>query len=155
MKRMFWRFVCLALLLTSLTTIANLTYHKTLALPTSNVQVIAQATKFNSTEFARTVTHRTAEVNGVRLHYVIGGKGNPVVLLHGFPQTWYEWHQVMPALAQRYTVIAPDLRGLGDSSKPETGYDATTVAEDIFQLTTRLGFQRIYLVGHDIAGAVV
>lgn len=100
-----------------------------------------------------TFTHHIDNVNGIRLHYVIAGKGAPVVLLHGFPQTWYEWRKVMPVLAQRYTVIAPDLRGLGESSKPENGYDATTVAEDIYQLVNRLGFQRIYLVGHDIAGA--
>ena len=65
-----------------------------------------------------TFSHHTASVNGVQLHYVMGGKGNPVVLLHGWPETWYEWRHVMPALAKNYTVIAPDLRGLGDSSKP-------------------------------------
>jgi pimeloyl-ACP methyl ester carboxylesterase len=57
------------------------------------------------------------------MHYLIGGQGDPVVLLHGWPQTWYEWRHVMPALAKNYTVIVPDLRGLGDSSKPTTGYD--------------------------------
>jgi len=67
---------------------------------------------------------------GVILHYVIGGHGAPVVLLHGWPETWYAWRYVMPALAKNYTVIAPDLPGLGDSSKP-TGYDGKTVAEDI------------------------
>jgi pimeloyl-ACP methyl ester carboxylesterase len=74
-----------------------------------------------------------AVVNGVQIHYVIGGHGDPVVLLHGWPATWYEWRHVMPALAKNYTVIAPDLRGLGDSSKPLTGYDGKTVAEDIHQ----------------------
>ena len=63
-----------------------------------------------------------------KLHYVIGGHGDPIVLLHGWPETWYAWHLVMPALAKNYTVIAPDLRGLGDSSKPLTGYDGKTVA---------------------------
>jgi pimeloyl-ACP methyl ester carboxylesterase len=53
--------------------------------------------------------------------HVIGGQGDPVVLLHGWPETWYAWHKVMSALAKNYTVIAPDLRGLGDSSKPPTG----------------------------------
>ena len=86
----------------------------------------------------------------LRLHYVIGGQGDPVVLLHGWPQTWYEWHHVMPALAKNYTVIAPDLRGLGDSSKPATGYDGNTTAEDIYQLLSQLGLQKIYLVGHDV-----
>ena len=101
-----------------------------------------------------TFTHRTASVNGIQLHYVIGGHGDPVVLLHGWPETWYEWHLVMPALAKNYTVIAPDLRGLGDSSKPPTGYDGKTVAEDIHQLVTQLGFKTIFLVGHDIGTQV-
>ena len=68
-------------------------------------------------------SHHMAVVNGVQIHYVIGGHGNPVVLLHGWPATWYEWIHVMPALAKNYTVIAPDLRGFGDSSKSLTGYD--------------------------------
>jgi pimeloyl-ACP methyl ester carboxylesterase len=98
-----------------------------------------------------TFTHRMATVNnGTQIHYVIGGQGDPVVLLHGWPETWYAWRNIMPALAQNYTVIAPDLRGLGDSSKPPTGYDGKTVAEDIHQLVTQLGFNTIFLVGHDI-----
>jgi pimeloyl-ACP methyl ester carboxylesterase len=98
-----------------------------------------------------TFSHHMASVNGIQLHYVIGGHGDPVVLLHGWPQTWYEWHKVMPALAKNYTVIAPDLRGLGDSSKPVTGYDGNTTAEDIYQLVSQLGLgQKIYLVGHDV-----
>jgi pimeloyl-ACP methyl ester carboxylesterase len=102
-----------------------------------------------------TFSHRTASVNGgIQLHYVIGGHGHPIVLLHGWPQTWYEWLHVMPALAKNYTVIAPDLRGLGDSSKPLTGYDGKTVAEDIHQLVTQLGFKTIFLVGHDIGTQV-
>jgi pimeloyl-ACP methyl ester carboxylesterase len=97
-----------------------------------------------------TFTHHMASVNGIQMHYVMGGQGDPLVLLHGWPETWYAWHKVMPALAQNYTVIAPDLRGLGDSSKPPTGYDGKTVAEDIHQLVTQLGFNTIFLVGHDI-----
>ena len=97
-----------------------------------------------------TFSHNTASVNGIQLHYVMGGQGDPVVLLHGWPETWYAWHKVMPALAKNYTVIAPDLRGLGDSSKPTTGYDGKTLAEDIHQLVTQLGFNTIFLVGHDI-----
>src|SRR5215204_2421898 len=101
-----------------------------------------------------TFSHHMATVNGIQLHYVIGGQGDPVVLLHGWPETWYEWHKVMPALAKNYTVIAPDLRGLGDSSKPVTGYDGKTLAEDIHQLVTQLGFKTISLVGHDIGTQV-
>jgi pimeloyl-ACP methyl ester carboxylesterase len=99
-------------------------------------------------------SHHMASVNGIQIHYVIGGQGDPVVLLHGWPETWYEWRHVMPALAKNYTVIAPDLRGLGDSSKPLTGYDGKTVAEDIHQLVTQLGFKTIFLVGHDIGTQV-
>jgi len=102
-----------------------------------------------------TFSHHMATVNnGTQIHYVIGGQGDPIVLLHGWPETWYAWHKVMPALAKNYTVIAPDLRGLGDSSKPPTGYDGKTVAEDIHQLVTQLGFNSIYLVGHDIGTQV-
>ena len=97
-----------------------------------------------------TFFHHTTSVNGIQLHYVIGGQGNPVVLLHGWPETWYAWHKVMPALAKNYTVIAPDLRGLGDSSKPPTGYDGNTTSEDIYQLVSQLGFRKIILVAHDI-----
>ncbi len=109
----------------------------------SNIQTVAQMTEFNPEEFANTFKHHTASVNGVQLHYVMGGKGDPIVLLHGWPQTWYEWRKIIPALAENYTVIAPDMRGLGDSSKPDGGYDKRTVAEDIYQLTKSLGFHQI------------
>ena len=95
----------------------------------------------------------TVEVNGVNIHYVVGGTGEPLVLVHGWPQTWYCWHRLMPPLAERYTVIAVDLRGAGDSSKPapSAGYDARTMAEDIHQLVRQLGFGRgIRILGHDI-----
>jgi pimeloyl-ACP methyl ester carboxylesterase len=101
-----------------------------------------------------TFSHHMASVNGIQLHYVIGGHGDPVVLLHGWPQTWYEWRHIMPALAKNYTVVAPDLRGLGDSSKPVTGYDGKTVAEDIHQLVAQLGFNNIFIVGHDVGAPV-
>lgn len=97
-----------------------------------------------------TFSHHRASVNGIQLHYVIGGQGEPIVLLHGWPQTWYEWRHIMPTLAENYTVIVPDLRGLGDSSKPVTGYDGKTTAEDIYQLVSQLGFNKIFLVAHDI-----
>ena len=97
-----------------------------------------------------TFSHHMASVNGIQMHYVIGGQGDPLVLLHGFPQSWYEWRHIMPALAKNYTVIAPDLRGFGDSSKPVTGYDGNTTAEDIYQLTSQLGFNQILLVAHDV-----
>lgn len=96
------------------------------------------------------IAHHTASVNGVRLHYVMAGSGEPLVLLHGWPQTWREWNTMIPELAKHYTVIAPDMRGFGDSDKPGSGYDKRTVAEDIYQLVNHLGFDEVYLVGHDI-----
>ncbi len=95
-------------------------------------------------------TEGFADVNGVRLHYSIGGKGNPVVLLHGYAETSHMWLPIMPLLATNHTVIVPDLRGAGDSSKPESGYDKKNMAVDIHDLATSLGFNRVSIVGHDI-----
>jgi pimeloyl-ACP methyl ester carboxylesterase len=89
-------------------------------------------------------------VNGVRLHYAIGGKGSPVVLLHGYAQTSHMWNPIMPLLASNHTVIVPDLRGAGDSSKPESGYGKKNMAVDIHELVASLGFKRASIVGHDI-----
>ena len=93
--------------------------------------------------------HGTARVNEIRLHYVVDGTGPPVVLLHGWPQTWYQWRKIIPPLAERYTVIAPDLRGYGDSQKPRSGYDKRTMASDVHELVRQLGHDSIRLVGHD------
>src|SRR6266481_3944037 len=95
-------------------------------------------------------TEHFADVNGVRLHYFIGGKGSPVVLLHGYAETSHMWLPIMPLLAKNLTVIIPDLRGAGDSSKPESGYDKKNMALDIHELVTSLGFNRVEVVGHDI-----
>ena len=96
-------------------------------------------------------SHHFADVNGTRIHYVSGGAGPAIVLLHGWPLTWREWRGIMPALAEAgYTVIAPDLRGLGDSDKPSHGYDKKTVADDIRGIVRELGFDTIDLVGTDI-----
>src|SRR5262249_8727830 len=95
-----------------------------------------------------------AAVNGTVLHYVRGGSGPVVILLHGFPQDWYEYHQVMPRLAKRFTVVAVDLRGIGGSMATAGGYEAANVAEDIRQLSQQLQLERLYLVGHDL-GAIV
>ena len=100
------------------------------------------------------ITHHYFDTGDVVLHYTRAGTGDPVVLLHGWPQSWYCWRKIMPALAQRYTVIAPDLRGLGDSSRPLEGYDKRVIAEDIWKLTQHLRFDRYFLVGHDWGGPV-
>ncbi|MEV7612288.1 alpha/beta hydrolase [Streptomyces sp. NPDC089799] len=99
-------------------------------------------------------TSRHAEVNGTRLHYVDGGSGEPLVLLGGWPQTWWQWHRVMPALARRHRVIAVDLRGMGGSAKPADGYDKKTMAADVHALLGHLGIGSAHLAGHDI-GAMV
>ena len=102
-------------------------------------------------------THYKTNVNGIQLHYIMDGKGEGdlIVLLHGFPQTWYEWRHIIPQLiANNYTVIAPDMRGLGDSEKTQTGYVKKTLAEDIYQLVKKLGFSKIHLVAHDWGGPV-
>ncbi|HEV8713454.1 MAG TPA: alpha/beta hydrolase [Candidatus Binatia bacterium] len=99
-------------------------------------------------------THHSTMVNGFRMHYVIAGSGYPLVFLHGWPQSWYEWRKIILPLAQRFTVIAPDLRGLGDSERPLTGYDKRTLASDVHALVQSLGFNKIGLTGHDWGGAV-
>ncbi|MCO1577603.1 alpha/beta hydrolase [Crossiella sp. SN42] len=95
-----------------------------------------------------------AEVNGTRLHYVHGGQGSPLVLLPGWPQTWWQFRKIMPALAERHRVIAVDLRGMGGSAIAEDGYDKKTMARDIHELIRHLGFERAAVAGHDI-GAMV
>ena len=101
------------------------------------------------------VTHHYADLGEVMLHYVTAGEGPAIVLLHGWPETWWQWRHVIPALAASYAVIAPDLRGLGDSSRPLAGYDKRTVAADIWRLVSEtLGRRRFFLVGHDWGGPV-
>jgi pimeloyl-ACP methyl ester carboxylesterase len=91
-----------------------------------------------------------ANVNGVRLHYVAGGNGPPVLLIPGWPETWWAWRNVMPALARKFTVIAVDTRGMGESNRPTSGYDMATIAKDLHELMKALGHQRFRIVGHDI-----
>ena len=85
----------------------------------------------------------------VRIHYRRMGAGRGMVLLHGYPQTGHMWRKVMPALAERFTVVAPDLRGYGDSDRPATGYDKRTMAADIAEVITALTLAPVILVGHD------
>jgi haloacetate dehalogenase len=95
------------------------------------------------------VGHRTIHSNGIRQHYLEAGEGPPVVLLHGFPETSFAWRHQIPILAERYRVIAPDLRGYGETEKPSTGYDKRTMALDIVELLKSLGASKIALIGHD------
>src|ERR1700730_14462728 len=96
----------------------------------------------------------TARVNGATLHYVRGGAGPAVILLHGFPEDWYAYHRIMPLLAKQFTVVAVDLRGIGGSAVTGDGYDAANMAEDVHQLAELLHLDHVYVVGHDIGGMV-
>ncbi|MDP9868335.1 MULTISPECIES: alpha/beta fold hydrolase [Streptosporangium] len=106
-------------------------------------------------EFDNTFRHEFADVGGVRMHYVTGGSGTPVVLIHGWPQTWYGWWPIMPALAEHHTVYAVDLPGLGDSNGSPTGYDKATLAQYVHTLIAdRLKIRDAAVVGHDFGAAV-
>jgi pimeloyl-ACP methyl ester carboxylesterase len=107
-----------------------------------------------ATDLPKGAESQFAQVNGIRMHYVKMGEGPLLILLHGWPQTWYEWHKVMPALASKFTVVAPDLRGLGLSEKTQTGYDKHTIANDIAALIKHLGERSAIVVGHDMGGKV-
>ncbi|BAL24290.1 alpha/beta fold hydrolase [Azoarcus sp. KH32C] len=101
------------------------------------------------------LTHDFADLGDVRLHYVSGGSGPAMVFLHGWPQTWYMWRDVLPGMMQRYRVVAVDLRGLGESSRPSGGYDTKTVAQDVWRLMHDiLGEDSFHVVGHDWGGPV-
>lgn len=130
--------------------------------PLLSVNVSAQHTAVqisapSDAELVRTLpgfTEGFATVNGVRLHYVAGGAGNPVVLLPGWPQTWWAFHKIMPGLARQHRVIAVDIRGMGASDKPADGYDKKTMAKDIAELVRALGHDKVDIVGHDIGAQV-
>jgi pimeloyl-ACP methyl ester carboxylesterase len=100
--------------------------------------------------FAQALQGRFANVNGTRIHYLIAGQGEPVVLLHGYAQTSHMWRPLIAQLAKTNTVIAPDLRGFGQSAKPADGYDKTTMAQDMRALVAALGYKRARIAGHDI-----
>src|SRR4029077_5010889 len=100
--------------------------------------------------FADTFTSRYVGAGDVRLHAGTGGEGPPLLLIHGWPQTWYAWRFVMPVLARDFEVIAVDQRGIGLSDKPADGYDTATLANDIVTLMDALGHQRFALYGTDV-----
>jgi len=99
--------------------------------------------------FAGTFTSRYIDTGELRQHVVTGGDGPPLLLIHGWPQTWYAWRLVMPALARDFTVVVPDQRGCGLSGKPEDGYDTGTLAADLAALMDALGHRRFAVAGHD------
>ncbi len=103
------------------------------------------------------IEHHTADVNGTTLHYVsAGASGSPILLVHGFPETWWAFRKVIPLLAPTHRVLAVDLRGFGDSAADDgAAYDSATMAEDLHQLISQLGVGPVHLTGQDIAGAAV
>ena len=104
--------------------------------------------------FADTFTSRYIDPGEVRLHAVIGGDGPPLLLVHGWPETWYAWRHLMPALACDFEVIAVDQRGMGLSDKPAGGYDTGTQARDLIGLMDALSHHRVAVVGHDTGFAI-
>jgi pimeloyl-ACP methyl ester carboxylesterase len=99
------------------------------------------------------VSHRWVEARGLRFHIAEAGSGDdPVLLLHGWPQHWYEWRNLLPALADRHRVLAMDLRGFGWSDAPPDGYEKENLASDVLAVLDELGLERVKLVGHDWGG---
>lgn len=99
---------------------------------------------------AESIQSRFADVNGTRLHYMTAGQGAPVILLHGYAQTSHMWRPLIAELAKTRLVIAPDLRGAGQSAKPEDGYGKKSMAQDIHALASSLGIGHAAIAGHDI-----
>jgi pimeloyl-ACP methyl ester carboxylesterase len=104
----------------------------------------------DATAAAQAPADKYADVGGVKLHYLIAGKGEPIVLLHGYAETGHMWLPLMAELAKTHTVIAPDLRGAGSSAAPDDGYTKAAMARDIHGLVTQLGLNQVAVVGHDI-----
>ena len=104
--------------------------------------------------FTDTFTSRYVDTGDLRLHAVVGGEGPPLLLVHGWPETWYAWRLVMPALARDFEVIAVDQRGIGLSDKPAGGYDTGTLAADLVALMDVLGHERFAVAGHDTGFAI-
>ena len=100
--------------------------------------------------FTDTFTSRYIDTGDLRLHAVTGGDGPPLLLVHGWPQTWYAWRLLMPALARDFTVVAIDQRGIGLSDKPQDGYDTGTLASDLVAVMDALGHQRFAMYGTDV-----
>ena len=96
------------------------------------------------------IQSRSSDANGLKLHYLAAGSGDPILLLHGYAQTSHMWRPLIAELAKTHAVIAPDLRGFGQSDKPEGGYDKKTMAQDVHALAAALGHRRVGVVGHDI-----
>jgi pimeloyl-ACP methyl ester carboxylesterase len=98
--------------------------------------------------------NKYADVNGTTLHYLEGGQGQPLVLIPGWPETWWAYHKVMPLLAAKYRLIVLDMRGMGSSHKPADGYQKKNMAKDVAELVTQLGYNNVNICGHDIGAHI-
>jgi pimeloyl-ACP methyl ester carboxylesterase len=94
------------------------------------------------------------DIDGTRFHYVVGGEGSPLILLAGWPQTWWSFHKIMPMLAKHHRVIVIDFRGMGSSSKPSEGYSKKNMAGDIAMLIKKMGLDKVSIAGHDIGANI-
>jgi pimeloyl-ACP methyl ester carboxylesterase len=102
------------------------------------------------------VAHHRVDVNATTLHHVTAGTGgSPILLVHGFPETWWAFHEVIPALAVHHRVVAVDLRGFGDSGNPPGDHSSAASASDLHELIGHLGMGPVHLVGQDVSGAAV
>jgi pimeloyl-ACP methyl ester carboxylesterase len=110
------------------------------------------ASQYLSTPLPKGASSHFAEVNGIRLHYVIAGSGPALILLHGWPQTWFAWKETIDRLSNRFTIIAPDLRGTGLSERTPSGYDKRTLATDIRDLISHAAGGHAHVVAHDMGG---
>lgn len=148
--------VAAALMLTSAcTTVDGQPQHAASGKATAVASAPYDSATRDDAEFNRRFRHETADVGGVKMHYVTGGTGEPLVLLHGWPQSWYGWRGIMPALAAKYTVYALDLPGLGDSVGAPSSYDKATLARHVHGLIAdKLGLRNINLAGHDLGAGV-
>jgi len=123
----------------------------------TNNNTTASQNKYSDDELIKSFpgfNNHYVTANGVKLHYVEGGSGMPLICLPGWPQTWYSYHPVATQLAKVYRVIIVDIRGMGSSEKPGSGYDKKTMATDILELIKQLGLTKVHIMGHDIGGMV-
>jgi pimeloyl-ACP methyl ester carboxylesterase len=116
----------------------------------SSASTISNATSVQPAVPPVNFKNQVTKVNGISIHYVTGGTGEPLLLIHGFGQNWYMWNRLLPELSKHFTVIAPDLPGLGESDKPGGGYDKKTLAANVHELVKQIGYNNIHVVGHDI-----
>lgn len=116
-----------------------------------------EETKYSDEEIIKLLpefTNNYVVVNGIKIHYVEGGKGHPLILIPGYPETWWAYHKVMPILATKYHVIVVDFKGMGSSDKPINGYEKKNMAKDIHELVKKLGYDKVFIGGHDIGAHV-